>query len=329
MDKTLLMFKQVMRESHQTAMALFRIMVPALIVLKIIESLGWLSLLGEWLGPSMSVVGLPFEMGIVWVTSMFTSMYAAMIVLVNLNVDLSVAQVTILSCMMLISHSLPIEAVIARQIGVALWATLLVRIGGSFLLGWILHHSFTLTDTLQQPAQILWQPEPPDDSLWQWVWVQIEGLALVYVIIAVLMLTLKILAILHIERLISLLFSPFLKVLGIGRAATNMTIIGMTLGLAFGGGLLLNEARKGTVQPRDIFTAVMLLNLFHSLIEDTLVLMLIGADFNTMLWGRAAFAFVLVAMISWGVRALGDSTCRRFLYRSVSQQPLTPATNPS
>jgi len=50
-----------------------------------------------------------------------------------------------------------------------------------------------------------------------------------------------------------------------------LAIVGITLGVSFGGGLLINEAKRGHISPRDIFVAMMLLNLLHSLIEDTLL----------------------------------------------------------
>jgi len=83
----------------------------------------------------------------------------------------------------------------------------------------------------------------------------------------------------------AILLRPFLRVLGISKEVTNLTIIGITLGLSFGGGLLISEAKRGHTAARDVFTAIMLLNLLHSLIEDTLLTMLIGADFYTIFWG--------------------------------------------
>jgi len=60
-------------------------------------------------------------------------------------------------------------------------------------------------------------------------------------------------------------------------------------GLSFGRGLLINEAKRDHISALDIFTAIMLLNLLHSLINDTLLIMLIGADFYTIFWGRLVF----------------------------------------
>ena len=118
----------------------------------------------------------------------------------------------------------------------------------------------------------------------------------------------------------AILLRPFLRLLGISKDATNLTIIGITLGLSFGGGLLINEAKKGHISARDVFTAIMLLNLLHSLIEDTLLIMLIGADFYTIFWGRLVFSVLVIALISNVIKRMNPRTCERYFYRDVSQR---------
>lgn len=50
----------------------------------------------------------------------------------------SIAQVTVLSSMILIAHTLPIELSISQKAGVKLWYVLVLRILGAFVLGWSL-----------------------------------------------------------------------------------------------------------------------------------------------------------------------------------------------
>jgi hypothetical protein len=54
------------------------------------------------------------------------------------------AQASILGSMMLLAHSLPIEVAIAKKAGVSLWLTLFIRIGGSFILAWILNFCLSI-----------------------------------------------------------------------------------------------------------------------------------------------------------------------------------------
>ena len=64
---------------------------------------------------------------------------------------------------------------------------------------------------------------------------------------------------------------PLLKLVGIGKEATTITLVGITSGIAFGGGLLIKEAHAGRVSKKDVFTSLLLLGFCHSLIEDTLL----------------------------------------------------------
>ncbi|CAH6974672.1 conserved membrane hypothetical protein [Vibrio chagasii] len=320
MKSTYQFFKELLKEIFDVTSTLFRIMIPIIIVIKVVEELGGIVILSEWLSPIMESVGLPKEMGLVWATTILTNIYAGLIILINSDVSLTVAQASVLGSMMLLAHSLPIEGAIAKKAGVSWLATLSVRVGGSLVLAWLLNLSYQYGDLLNYPATVLWQPEvSSDNSYIGWAIEQLKNFAVIFMVISALLLLLKVLKVLGIEKLMALLLRPFLRLLGISKDATNLTIIGITLGLSFGGGLLINEAKKGHIAARDVFTAIMLLNLLHSLIEDTLLILLIGADFYTIFWGRIVFSVLIVALISHAIKRVKPTICERYFYHDVSQ----------
>ena len=313
-------FKELLKEIFDVTSTLFRIMIPIIIVIKVVEELGGIMSLSEWLSPIMESVGLPKEMGLVWATTILTNIYAGLIILISSDVPLTVAQASVLGSMMLLAHSLPIEGAIAKKAGVSWLATLSVRVGGSLVLAWLLNLSYQYGDLLNYPATVLWQPEvSSDNSYIGWAIEQLKNFAVIFMVISALLLLLKVLKVLGIEKLMALLLRPFLRLLGISKDATNLTIIGITLGLSFGGGLLINEAKKGHIAARDVFTAIMLLNLLHSLIEDTLLILLIGANFYTIFWGRIVFSVLIVALLSHAIKRVKPTICERYFYRDVSQ----------
>jgi len=53
------------------------------------------------------------------------------------------------------------------------------------------------------------------------------------------------------------------------------------------------------------------------LIEDTLLILLIGADFNTIFWGRLLFSVIVITSLAAIVRQLSPAFCERYFYRSV------------
>jgi hypothetical protein len=54
------------------------------------------------------------------------------------------------------------------------------------------------------------------------------------------------------------------------------------------------------------------------MIEDTILIMLIGADFISIFWGRLLFGLVVVALISHVLKRTSDRTCEKYLYKSLN-----------
>lgn len=308
-------FEELLKDIYQVVSTLFKIMIPALLLVKILEEIGGVEVIAWLLGPVMAWVGLPESMGLVWATTLLTNIYTGMIIFFNVaqTESLNVAQVTVIGTMMLIAHTLPIEARIAQKAGVRIGVTLLIRLSSALLLGFILHHLYAWGGWLQQPSQLLWSPGVVDSSITAWLLSQLKSLGMIVLIISALLTTLKLLRLLHIERLLHWLLQPVLRMLGIGPTATTITIVGFTLGLAFGGGLLIKEAQAGHVPYRDVFSAMTLLALCHSVIEDTLLILLLGADISGILWMRLLFGFLVVAFVSRLLSRSSEQFHRRFL----------------
>jgi len=312
--------KALLIEVYELCWALFKVMIPVLLLVKILEELGAIDLLSMMVAPAMSLVGLPQEMGLVLATAMLTSIYGGMVIFFSIvpEVPMTVAQVTILSVMMLVAHALPIEIRISQKAGVRPLYLLLVRVLGAFLMGWILHQSYTSAALFQQPNELFWQPETMDSSWAGWLLGQAKSLMMITVIILALITLLRLFKAVGIEKLLSWILQPVMRLLGMSKQATTIVIVGMTLGLAFGAGLLIKEANSGKVSAKDLFSALSLLALCHSIIEDTLLVMLLGADISGVLWGRIIFSVVVVMCLSRLYGLLGDGFQRRYLVLSRS-----------
>ncbi|MCP4075568.1 MAG: hypothetical protein GY744_05240 [Gammaproteobacteria bacterium] len=313
-------FSGIVKSSTNISLTLFKLMIPIIIVIKILEELGLVILLSEWLTPVMELVGLPGAMGLVWATTLVTNLYGGLVVYASLaaEVPMTVAQVTVLSSMMLIAHALPIEARIAQKAGVKISVTVMFRVGMAVICGLIYNQIYLITNWLQQPAVLVWQPEKIDNSLWAWSQNQIISLLLIFFIVVALVLLLDVLKRLGIIQRINNMLRPVLHLLGIGREAETITLVGITLGLSYGGALLINEAQAGHIKPRDVLFSMSLLGLSHSLIEDTLLMMLIGADLSGILLGRIVLTLVIIFLMVRLLASCSSSTLNRYLVKSVS-----------
>ena len=293
----------LLRETGKTSFMLFKIMVPISIATKILADLGLIDHLSVLLAPAMKLVGLPGSMGLVWAAAMLTSLSGGIAAFLTIapSETLTAEQITVLSAMMLVAHALPLELRIAQKAGPRLRGMLLLRVGGALAFGWALHMIYSHGGWLQQAGQVAGDPQAVDPS-W-WAWAQSQGLHLlkIFAIILGLLLLLRVLKLLGITALLTWLLKPVLKGLGMSEAAAPVTIIGMTLGIGYGGALLIREARSGELDKRDVFSSLSLLALCHSLIEDTFLMKkMMGADLSGILWARIVFAlavtFVLVKL---------------------------------
>ena len=290
--------KDVIKEACQVSARLFSFMIPILIGVKILQEAGLIAYLALPLDPVMQLMGLPGETGLVWATAMVNNLYSGIIVFLSLadSMQLSVAQVTVLSTVMLVAHALPIEVKIAQAAGTRFLFQALTRIGGAFVLGGTMHLVYSLTGTLQQANTVFWQGDvPAHPSITAWAAGQIQNLVLIFCIILVLVALMRIMHKLRMVDGLVWILRPVLRFLGIGREAATLTIIGMVMGLTYGGGLIIQESKSGAVRAQDVFASLTLMGLTHSLIEDTLLLSLLGAHLSGILWARLLFSLLVVA----------------------------------
>ena len=310
-------FKEIGHDIIAVTIPLYRIMIPTIIVVKILEEIGVVDVLGYIIAPFMASIGLPEEIGMVWAITLVVNFYAGLIVMFSLldPSSLTAAQMTLIGVLMLIGHSIPLEGKIAQATGVRMRNVALFRILGGYLFAWILHQWYSYSGHLQGPVEMAWQPQPVEEGLWAWAVAQVESLFAMFVIIVILMTVLKLIKLVGIEKLLQWLLRPFLKIMGIGKEATNITLIGITLGIGFGGGLLIREAKTGNINKKDIFAAVTLLGFCHSIIEDTIVIMLVGANLTAILWGRIAFAIIMTWLMVKYYEWASEKTRHTYLIR--------------
>jgi len=278
---------------------LLKIMLPAVIVVKVLQELGATEYLASVLSPLMQIIGLPSEFGLVWAASILTNIYGAMVVFYQLSdgMTYSVAQISTLGMLVLVAHALPIEGAVAKALGVSWRLTLVMRIGGGYLFGLLVFLSASFTAWGEEPSVVLWSPSPSGEGLLAWFQAQGEMLVGILIILSSLMAFLRILRVLGIDRLFNLLLLPLTRLLKVEKDASQVTIVGLMLGLSFGAGLLIDSAKKGEISARDMKIVACFLGLCHSLIEDTLLVMLLGAHWVPVLLGRLVFSILLMIVV--------------------------------
>jgi hypothetical protein len=305
-----------LRQAVKTCFVLFRIIVPIALGVRLLEQVGVIDLLGRLLAPLMALVGLPGSMGLVWATTLVTNLYGGMVVFAGVapGAGLTAAQVTVLATMMLVAHAIPVEASIAQRAGTRFRTMAALRVAGALLLGALLNLAYTVSDTLQQTNRALWTPPPRDPSWSGWAAGEARNLLYIFLIILTLLVLMRLLERLGIINGLTRLLRPVLTLLGISDRAAPLAIVGMTLGLTYGGGLIIQEARAGQLSRHDVFCALTLVGLCHSFIEDTLLMVVIGGHLSGLLVGRTLFALLVTFLIARLLRCLPDPVLDRWFF---------------
>ena len=103
--------KKLLRDTFSLYWELLKVMAPVMILVRLAVEFGVIEMIGRAISPVMQLVGLPGEMGFVWVTAMIVNIYAGAAALLTLLPEhpLTIAQATVLGSMILISakSSLP------------------------------------------------------------------------------------------------------------------------------------------------------------------------------------------------------------------------------
>lgn len=304
-------------ETLQIYWELVRIMVPITIATEVMSRAGLIDLAAPALAPVMGLFGLPPELGLAWLTGMLVGIWGAIAMIFTLvpATSMSVADITVFSALVLIAHGLPIEQKIIQRAGPGFVITTIIRIAGAVVYAMILHHILETTGWLAEPLNPTWIPVVASTDWLGFLVGLLEALAVMLAILLALAWGLEVLKLTGIMALLMRILAPALRLAGIREETGQFTAVGLFLGISYGGGLLIREARTGNISPRQVFISCVFMGFAHSIIEDTLIVMALGADALGVLAGRLAFAVAATALIACVLRSIPDDRFFSWAFR--------------
>jgi hypothetical protein len=306
----------LLRDAAGVYALLLKTMIPVLILTRVAERAGVMDDLGHLLSPLMGLVGLPGELALPLITTMVVGLYPGGAVFVAVAPDLALtgAQVSVLGGMMLIAHALPLEQAIVRCAGPSLWFSTGLRILGAFAFGALLDLFCRATGWLGGPAPAPLWTRPGTEVGWLgWAASTVLELAAIYGILVGLMVLMAAARRVGLVDLLGRLLAPLLRLLGLGPDVAPLTLAGVLLGITYGGSLIIAQARSGKLSRRDILVSLSLLCLLHSVIEDSLIVIALGADPAAVILCRVVFSIAVVAALARLLDRLPDPAWRRLM----------------
>lgn len=308
-------------EALRVYRVLLLIIVPISIFVEFLARIGVIKAIAPAFSPLMDLVGLPSELGLAFLTAMLVGILGGFVLLFALVPieTLSTADVTVFSALILFAHALPIEQKIIEQVGPRMMFTSLLRFSGGLLYAFILHQIFSLTGWLQEPVVPAWVPMTASMTWVEFLLTLFEAMAWMGVILLVLFWALELLKLSGFLGAMMQVIIPMLRLCGISSETAPLTTVGLLLGISYGAGPLIKEAQSGLISPRQILLSCILMGFAHSMIEDTIIVIAMGADAISVFFGRFLFAIIATSMFAYVLKHIPDRWFFLLLY--VPRQP--------
>ncbi len=299
MEKTKKILVNIFQETTNIFWILFKVILPVIIVIRLLELIGAIPFLAKFLEPLTSFIGIDGSLGLVWMAAILVNIYAGLAAFASLQAifDYSVAETTILGLIILIAHSLPIEVAIAKKSRISWIFNLSFRFINAIVAGKILNLIFTKYELFNEPNQSVLQVPNELVSNFVWAILQIQNFFIIFLIIFFIISTINILKALGAWTFIINIMKIPLSYLGMSEKVANIILIGLTLGISFGGGFLIEESKKNNISKKDILLSLSFLSLCHSIIEDTILILLLGSHVSGILFFRFIYTVIIILLM--------------------------------
>ncbi len=282
----------------KTIVWLLKIILPISLAVSLLQYWGIISEVSKILSPVFSIIGLPGESAIVFISSIFLSLYAPIAIITTLSLDMR--EITILALMCLISHNMIVETAIQKKTGSSAFIMFSVRIImsfiGAFILNYFLPQHFgaaLVTEKLQVFTNL-------QDMITNWL-ISSSWLCLkIILIVTGLMILQNILKEFQVLDVISKLFAPLMLFLGLDKESSFLWFVAQTLGLTYGSAVMVEVVKQKQISAQSANLLNYHIAVNHSLLEDTLLFVAIGVPAGWIVTPRFFLAFFLV----WFVRGI-------------------------
>ncbi|MBB6445105.1 nucleoside recognition domain-containing protein [Bacillus benzoevorans] len=277
-----------------------KIIFPITLIVTMLQYTPFFPWLMEVISPFMNVLGLSGDAAIPLVIGNFLNLYGAIGAILSL--DLTVKEAFIIAVMLSFSHSMLIESGVVLKVGVKLWIVLLNRIGLAILSAVLIN---LLWQGGSEPAHFGFASTAATAVPQGWGEISLLGLQHAFmgvvqlaVIVIPLMLGIQFLKEKGWIDLFAGWMEPVTRFLGVSKNTATTLAAGLTFGLAYGAGVMIQAAKEEGVTKKDLTIAFIFLSTCHAVIEDTLVFTLLGIPVYYLLFIRLTVAIILTVTVA-------------------------------
>lgn len=290
---------------------LSKVIFPITVLVTILQYTPLLPLLIDLFAPLMQWIGLSGEASVPLVLGNTLNLYAGIAAIVSF--DFTVKEVFIMAMMLSFSHNLFVESSVASKVGIRWPIVVGIRLMLAIIAAITINLLWPGGQEIAQYGLVSSNQQIPEG----WLAIGLDGLITaansilqLTLIVIPLMLGLQFFRELGWMKKFSNLFAPFTKVLGIKPNASMTLVAGLSIGLAYGAGVMVQAIKEDGVAKKDMYLSFIFLVACHAVIEDTLIFIPLGIPVLPLLIIRLTTAVVLTAMIA-AIWKRSELTARR------------------
>lgn len=285
--------RKTLPSTWKTALWVVKVTVSVSFSILLLRGMGVLPYISDLLSPLFVHFGLPGEAALAYVSGYFVNIYSAIAAAVSLGLD--GRAVTILAVMVLCSHNMILETAVQKKTGTPAARMVVVRTVSGIILAYVLNLILPVgREELISAAPSVTEGLPFKELFMEWLRSTAVLVPKMILIIFSLNILQSVLSEFGVIKVISDLFRPLMRVFGLPPESSLLWIIANTVGLAYGGALMIEEAGKGGLDKREIDMLNTHIGISHSNLEDLSLLASIGAVWWILLLVRWLMSVVLV-----------------------------------
>lgn len=291
-------WKQGLSSGLKTTWLLGKIIFPITFIVTVLSYTPILQKLADFVAPVMKLLGLPGEAALPLVLGNFLNLYAGIAGILSL--ELTVKEVFIIAMMLSFSHNLLVESGVATSVGVKLWVVLTVRIGLAIISAFLINLLWSGGGNIAEYGFVQVQTQKAD-GVWEIALFAVEkaafGVLQLAVFVIPIMLAVQIMKDLKWMDFLSAKMGPFMRFLGMNENTSFTMLTGLTVGLAYGAGVMIQAVKENGVSRKDATLAIIFLVSCHAVVEDTVIFIPLGIPVLPLLLIRVAVAVLLTMII--------------------------------
>ena len=278
---------------------LMLIVAPVYTFVTVLKYTPAIRVFAEFMAPLMKHFGLPGEAALALIIGNVVNLYAGLGAVTALKIPTD--QLTVLSLMLLLSHSQILETAVFFQIRAKWWLLWAIRLVLAMAAGVGLSRLIVKTGAtgaadvgrLAELAQMRYEGFGPALTVWA------RGLADTGV--KMLLVLVGIFILLEWGKRYGILqktlraIGSVTRFIGLKPESGMPWLAGNVFGIVFGAGVIIETAREGQLDPKQVTLVATFLALCHGLFEDTAIFLVLGANMFWILVPR----IVLAVAVTW------------------------------